>query len=415
MLGVSDIISQNNAQASSCLVNLIKSIVNNNNNPEEKISDITQLIFEFGDSSTHLKSNTCLNAFKEITTLSSGGFGVVFRGKHRLDGQSYAIKVIPLTLSPEKDDLTTILLSKIREVRFLAQLDHPNIIRYHNSWMDFCETGDPVEFIHSLMEDYRGSNSFTLSDGFNNSYSDEDDIRHNTHGTSSNIQRSSSDLVLSKINFNTTKLDKIHLLLHLQMELMDETLSQWKQLHNPPLTTLYLVFNEILQGVEFLHQTEPPIIHCDLKPDNILISHSKCSSRNCSPLHNNHKFQNKSEPEFNLTVKIADFGLLSVLGSNWGPLSHEGTASYKAPELKEGERPTPSSDIYSLGIIFYEMMHQYNTTMEKILSVNDFKTGKFSTNTILDRMVLSDPNKRPTVTEVRSYLNLLYTQDNITT
>jgi serine/threonine protein kinase len=195
------------------------------------------------------------------------------------------------------------------------------------------------------------------------------------------------------------------------MELMEETLTEWKMKNDPPLTTLYQVFNEILQGVEFLHQADHPIIHCDLKPDNILINHTRCSSKNCSPLHYNNLQLNRPGYDLPLTVKIADFGLINVLGSDWDLHPHEGTSTYKAPELKDSSNPTPASDIYSLGIIFYEMIHTFHTTMERVQNINEFKKGKILTNTILDRMIDPDPKKRPAVAEVRTYLESLYCQN----
>lgn len=77
------------------------------------------------------------------------------------------------------------------------------------------------------------------------------------------------------------------------------------------------------------------MIHQDLKPDNVLIDR-------------------------NNTLKIIDFGSTRIAGlaETQTVLQHNhivGTASYSAPEYFQGETGTNRSDIFSLGVIAYEM------------------------------------------------------------
>ncbi len=80
---------------------------------------------------------------------------------------------------------------------------------------------------------------------------------------------------------------------------------------------------------------EHDIVHRDIKPDNILISHSG-------------------------EVKVADFGLARVIGGEGLDLTQVGialgTPLYMSPEQIEGRPLTPASDIYSLGITAYHML-----------------------------------------------------------
>lgn len=97
----------------------------------------------------------------------------------------------------------------------------------------------------------------------------------------------------------------------------------------------YKIFTEILDGYGQLYGEN--LLHQDLKPDNIFI--------------------NKG------IVKIGDFGLSYSLSSE--KLTPSGTRDYNAIEKYEGAHPSPLSDLYSLGIIFYELIygkHPYFTS-----------------------------------------------------
>ncbi|CAG2102238.1 unnamed protein product [Medioppia subpectinata] len=94
------------------------------------------------------------------------------------------------------------------------------------------------------------------------------------------------------------------------------------------------IFKEILQCVQYLHELDPPVIHRDLKPDNILIAHNI----------NNNRF-----------IKLCDFGLATELVIDKGTdarYEHTvvGTSRYMAPEVYYG-RYNHKSDIFSLSII----------------------------------------------------------------
>ncbi|CAG2171930.1 unnamed protein product [Oppiella nova] len=74
------------------------------------------------------------------------------------------------------------------------------------------------------------------------------------------------------------------------------------------------IFKEILECVQYLHDLKPPVIHRDLKPDNILVGKTLRNGR---------------------YLKVADFGLASLHSSSSG--SHTtgvGTIQYMAPETR---------------------------------------------------------------------------------
>eukprot|EP00794_Sanderia_malayensis_P019238 gene19238-21166_t len=70
--------------------------------------------------------------FEEIDSLGKGGFGSVYEARNKLDGRHYAVKKISLAFV-KPDDCSKVL----REVKVLANLDHPNIVRYYASWLEY--------------------------------------------------------------------------------------------------------------------------------------------------------------------------------------------------------------------------------------------------------------------------------------
>ncbi len=114
-----------------------------------------------------------------------------------------------------------------------------------------------------------------------------------------------------------------------------QSLKQWMQDNpKPTLTQVRGTINQIARGLRSMHRME--MIHQDLKPDNILLDE-------------------------NNTLKIIDFGSTKIAGlaEIKSVIEHNqivGTANYSAPEYFKGQSGTNRSDIYSLGVIAYEML-----------------------------------------------------------
>ena len=171
--------------------------------------------------------------------------------------------------------------------------------------------------------------------------------------------------------------------LSVQMEYMEYTLKRWCIDINPTTDELYMVLEGLLDGIEYLHTRSPPIIHCDIKPDNILI-----------------KMDNQK-----WVAKLADFGLVTELDGIWRPTKYEGTFMYRAPEVVSDDSAiTPQVDIYSLGIVLYEISQNFHTEMERVSLLTKYREGVIKTATILDNMVNMTPGNRPSISEVKKYL-----------
>ena len=123
--------------------------------------------------------------------------------------------------------------------------------------------------------------------------------------------------------------------LYLVFEFMDHDLKKFLDINGGPLTPelvkSYLF--QILLAIKYCHSKR--ILHRDLKPQNLLI-------------------------DKNGIIKVGDFGLARSFGVPIKTLTHEIlTLWYRAPEILLGQKEygTPV-DIWSIGLIFYEMAHR---------------------------------------------------------
>ncbi len=104
---------------------------------------------------------------------------------------------------------------------------------------------------------------------------------------------------------------------------------------------LPLALDIALQVAEALHYMHGQnIIHCDIKPENIFLSEPPRERRR------------------RVVVKLIDFGLSrrEALGAQLASSEVGGTPHFMAPEQIRGSAPQPSMDIYSLGILLFEMV-----------------------------------------------------------
>jgi serine/threonine protein kinase len=121
-------------------------------------------------------------------------------------------------------------------------------------------------------------------------------------------------------------------LLYLAMRLADQSLGDYAKREKLSLPEISRLLNQIAQALDYAHARD--IIHRDLKPANILLDNQK----NCL---------------------LADFGIAHLVnGSNTltPDGSFVGTPLYISPEQVLGKPVSAQSDIYSLGIIAFELV-----------------------------------------------------------
>mmetsp|Transcript_11522 Transcript_11522/g.16687 ORF Transcript_11522/g.16687 Transcript_11522/m.16687 type:complete len:921 (-) Transcript_11522:159-2921(-) len=71
--------------------------------------------------------------FNEVRLLASGSFGEVYHATNKSDNRDYAVKRVTFAATGFANDSVQLVM---REVRCLAQCDHPNVVRYYTSWLE---------------------------------------------------------------------------------------------------------------------------------------------------------------------------------------------------------------------------------------------------------------------------------------
>ncbi|XP_066367916.1 G-type lectin S-receptor-like serine/threonine-protein kinase At2g19130 isoform X2 [Miscanthus floridulus] len=120
---------------------------------------------------------------------------------------------------------------------------------------------------------------------------------------------------------------------------------QFRAESNGPIlnwSTRYQIATGVARGLCYLHQScRECIIHCDIKPENILLDAS-------------------------FVPKIADFGMAAFVGRDFSRVltTFRGTAGYLAPEWLSGIPITPKVDVYSFGMVLLELISGKRNTPE---------------------------------------------------
>jgi len=89
------------------------------------------------------------------------------------------------------------------------------------------------------------------------------------------------------------------------------------------------IMRSVCSALNYAHQQD--MVHCDAKPGNILLEESG-------------------------KVFVTDFGIARMTDAATATMVGMGTPAYMAPEQVRGLDPTPQTDIYSLGVILFEML-----------------------------------------------------------
>ncbi|EJD76573.1 PEK/HRI protein kinase [Loa loa] len=348
--------------------------------------------------------------FKEIRKIGSGGFGEVHSN---IDDCDYAVKKIQFNLTMS-EPVTKI----VNEVRLLAVVQHKNIVRYYGAWLElqdlqtpssgendeYCSDEEGIAWKNSPEERRKGISSSTNACSKFTQMDEKDDSGeqsgtvHEKQGrfwtqepstTSSStisggykMRRSISTNHCLMVARGSARSDPVNLILphsgtavmFVQMELCSHTLSDYFAERNAEIRPKIdrqlnrSIMEQLMSAMTHLHSKK--IIHRDIKPSNIFLR-----NESCSPVP---------------SVLLGDFGLACLHQTNIiykttvagnETTTHSvgvGTSIYAAPEQQNSTIYDNAVDVYSAGIVFFELYVPFGTQMERLEAIAKLKEGKLS-------------------------------------
>ncbi|XP_052009423.1 LOW QUALITY PROTEIN: eIF-2-alpha kinase GCN2 [Xyrauchen texanus] len=413
------------------------------------------------------------NEFSELQLLGKGAFGAVIKVQNKLDGCYYAVKRIQVNPASKQ-------FRRIKgEVTLLSRLNHENIVRYYNAWIERHETpstggltSDSSEMQSTPERPARPAapsrqNELNLMDNIEDdapppalassvewstslersssakctaadSTDDEDDEEEDVFCPSflPPDSDSESDIIfdngdVSRVSFLQEELSNrkavdplessdsdnpllIAHYLYIQMEYCEkstlrDTIDQG--LHQD-VSRLWRFFREILDGLSYIH--EQGMIHRDLKPVNIFLDsqdHVKIGDFGLATDHPANVAAGKLEAEENTS------GFIPKSDANDNMTGMVGTALYVGPEVQGNTKATYNQkvDLFSLGIILFEMSYRPMTTASERIFVlsqlrkesinfpDDFYEYECESGTqrkVIGWLLNHDPALRPTAVEL---------------
>uniref|UniRef100_A0A672HF79 Protein kinase domain-containing protein n=1 Tax=Salarias fasciatus TaxID=181472 RepID=A0A672HF79_SALFA len=423
------------------------------------------------------------NEFEELQLLGKGAFGAVIKVQNMLDGCYYAVKRIQVNPASKH-------FRRIKgEVTLLSRLNHENIVRYYNAWIERHETpslgalsvtdsseppstadkpprpGEQPRRLNELglpdnVEDAappptlsssvewstsieRSSSAKCTRNQSSDEDDDDDDDEEDVFGASflpsdsdsgsgiifddgdgstdeiiksdSLLQVEPSKRPVTEASENTDS-DRHHNIAHylyIQMEYCEKSTLRDTIDHglHQDQNRLWRLFREILDGLTYIH--EQGMIHRDLKPVNIFLDsqdHVKIGDFGLATGHPANVAAGKFE------IDDSGSGVISKPDPTGNMTGMVGTALYVSPEVQGNTKATYNQkvDLFSLGIILFEMSYRPMTTgseritvlsqlrVEPIQFPDDFASYQQGTQRkVIEWLLKHDPALRPTAQELQ--------------
>lgn len=352
--------------------------------------------------------------FDELAFVAGGGFGKVYRARHKLDGIVYAVKKVTI-----KSITIGRILSHLAEVKTLAGLNHQNVVSYKAAWLEPL-LEDPTTAVKAANDARRLTGDASAIDGEDDDDDEEGDEESEftasmtcgsnfcgadessdfiqfemsqqssqIHSTTTTTRTSNNRTHVSQQQrqvtvFNETQahLNLKWATLYIQMTLCQMTLREWMDERNQAddFAAFYAKFRLNFQdGVRQdaatnttpYDQAEPvgfgQVAHELFQQlvSGLEYIHSR------GIIHHDIKPSNifvGMEANGRLSVQLGDFGLACPLQEEHRSNNLVGTPTYAAPEQLKG-CCDPKSDVFSLGVVLVELLMPFGTDMERIKTI----------------------------------------------
>lgn len=105
-------------------------------------------------NTTYIDEGRLEKNFEGFEKIGQGGFGSVFKAKHKIDDSMYAIKMIRLKVAQSQNLME---YKEIKEVRTMMKLNHKNVVRYYTCWFQLQLIGinlDSLDNEASITQSY---------------------------------------------------------------------------------------------------------------------------------------------------------------------------------------------------------------------------------------------------------------------
>merc|ERR1711937_829497 len=134
------------------------------------------------------------------------------------------------------------------------------------------------------------------------------------------------------------------------------------------------IMKDISDGMAYLHNLKPPVMHNDLRAANILI-------------------------DDNFTAKISDFGL----SGRQRFVSSSSRWPWTAPEIFGGNLHSQKTDVYSFGVLLIEIFTRCKLTVSDMRLVVPKEAPSFAVS-LIRQCLHANPHKRPTFAEIQEHI-----------